>query len=212
MVMSTTRVVIMGLMATLGAALLVGSFPGTAAASCVGPQLFVSPEVTAPGTLVTVSGFAFTPDCNDSGPPGQGPGDPYENVEFVVRVGESEKAVGRLDVSPDLDFVTQVHIPPSLGTGAAEILATTGGSSPEVLDRVPLEVVGAPRDTGDFPYIDFTQERASFGGIPWSWVGLGVAIGASVTLLVGWLARRRSSRSGPLGAVGDRVSTDREGQ
>lgn len=167
--------------------------PGAApawATSCPGPQLRVSPAVSGPGTKVLVSGFAFGTDCRT----GSGPvlGAPQKGVELVVRVGGAEKAVGRIDVGDDYDFVISVQVPPSLGTGTGSVIAVLSDHPPV---SAPLEVAGAPGDAGDQPYIDFTQANVarsmSGSGFPWAWIALGIVVGGAGVVLVTTIVGRR---------------------
>lgn len=152
----------------------------------------MSPSVAGPGTTVLVIGRYFVDGCNDTGGP---PPPPLRDVELVVRVGDAEKAVGRIDVADDYDFVINVQVPPSLGTGSGAVIAVLHGQYESLPVSAPLEVAGSLGDAGDRPYIDFTQENVarSMSGsrVPWAWIALGFVVGAAAVLLVTTVVGRR---------------------
>ena len=71
-----------------------------------------------------------------------------------VRVGDQEKAVGRIHVGADYDFVIPLHIPPSLGTGTGAILARYENDPVGPPVQVSIEVAGTEGDHGDQPYFE----------------------------------------------------------
>jgi hypothetical protein len=166
---------------------LVGPGAAPASASCAGPQLSISPSVAGPGTKVVVTGRNFVDGCNDTG--GSAPG-PLKGVELVVRVGDAEKAVGRIDVADDFDFVIDVQVPPSLGMGTGSVIAVLPGQADRPPVSAPLEVAGPPGDLGDWPYLDFSHARSG-SAVPWAWIALGALVGGAGVLLVTTIAGRR---------------------
>jgi hypothetical protein len=197
--MRIPRVLGGGLAAAVLSAVLLVAGPGVevAAANCMGPQLTVAPSTAPPGGSVTVMGSLFGNDCNDSGGPGPALGQPLEDIEVWIRLGDAEKQVALVDAGPGYDFAVQVVVPSSLGTGAGTVSASTGGfwASPT---SAAVVVEGAPlRD--DPPVYDAGRLAASTGSgsdpsttaLPWVLVG---AFGGAV-LMIGAVAlvRRRSS-------------------
>jgi hypothetical protein len=179
----------MSLLRVLGVAGLVLCAIGTAASpaaatSCSGPEMSVTPSTIAPGTTTLLSGYAFGTDCTNSGL-----GPPAEDVEIVVRVGNKEKVVGQVDVGADYDFVIDVHIPPSLGTGSGAITARSDTLLRSV--EVPIEVAGSEGDHGDRPYAEWDGTGPD-PGVPWGWIAAGAAGGAALMLGLVAIVGRRS--------------------
>jgi len=156
---------------------------GTAGASCAGPHLTVSPTSVAPGGSVSVVGYFFGTDCNTTiSNEAAVLGEPTDDVELWVQVGDGEKLVALVDAGSDYGFQIEVPVPQSLGTGPALVWARAGRSSPAPASFV---VAGDPVDGLDPPVID-----ADEGAIPgtdapdlspsgWLWFAVG-AIGGGV--------------------------------
>jgi hypothetical protein len=184
--------------------LVAGPGIGPAGADCAGPQLEVAPVTAAPGQWITVAGLYFGDDCNDTGGPGPALGQPLQDVELWIRVGESEKQVAVVDAGIGYDFAVQVVVPPSLGAGSGTVTASTGGfwASPA---SAPIVVEGAPVREDDPPIFDADRFAASTGSgsdprgsdpsptTEWPWVLVGAFGGAAFTLGVVAVVRRRPS-------------------
>jgi hypothetical protein len=203
--MRIPRVLGGGLAAAVCASAWLVAGPGMelAAANCMGPQLTVAPSTTPPGGSVTVTGTLFGNDCNDAGGPGPALGQPLEDVEIWIRVGESEKQVAVVDAGPDYAFVVQVVVPPSQGAGSGTVTASTGGfwASPA---SAAIEVEGVPLRDDDPPVLDAGRFAASTGSgsdpggsdpkaTAWRWALAGAFGGAALTLGVVAVVRRRPS-------------------
>jgi hypothetical protein len=183
--------------------LVAGPGIGPAGADCAGPQLEVAPATAAPGQWITVAGLYFGDDCNDTGGPGPVLGQPLEDIELWIRVGESDKQVAVVDAGIGYDFAIQVPVPPSLGTGAGEVTARPSPFATE--PTVALLVEGAPIRAEDPPLVDSERLEASVGPVgaeeagpssddpAWPWVLVGAFGGAVLMIGAVGLVRRRSS-------------------
>mgnify|MGYP003460939577 FL=1 len=166
---------------------LLGSAAPAGASSCAGPELIAAEPAVAPGTTVLVSGWRFA-TCPASGDP-----EPATDVELLVRVNDQEKAVGSIDVSADFDFVLDLHIPPSLGTGEGAIIARWEGRPGGPVDTsVPITVAGSPGDAGDRPYFEIGARKPS--SPDWLWLGLALLVGLALGFVLASLRRRRTTR------------------
>jgi len=100
--------------------------PG-AAASCVGPQVNVTPTTFAAGDEIRVAGEFFWDDCYDGGQPGTPPA--TENV--VVRLVPAGAAattfvLTTVDADEDGDIDTAARVPDDVPPGPARIEAGSG--------------------------------------------------------------------------------------
>ncbi|HEY6533370.1 MAG TPA: hypothetical protein VIY72_13765 [Acidimicrobiales bacterium] len=175
--------------------LVAGPGIGAAGASCVGPQLQVAPTVAAPGQSVTVAGLYFGDDCNDTGGPGPVLGQPLQDIELWMRVGDEDKLVALVDASRTYDFAIQVPVPPSLGTGAGAVTARVDGRPVTTFGPAALVVEGEPIREDDPPVVDADDLAAPDGiaSLPsaWPWLAVGAVGGVVATLAGVALVRRR---------------------
>ncbi|CAN5720681.1 hypothetical protein BH10ACT1_BH10ACT1_06240 [soil metagenome] len=125
-----------------------------AGASCVGPEVTVSPEVLGPTATLTVEGEYFGTDCYDTGtPPGHedegGLGPPATDIEVIFQQGERRIVVARGDADSTYHFEVDVAVPAGLHQGAVTIVATltVSGDSRDVVVRSPL-TISAPTSAG----------------------------------------------------------------
>jgi hypothetical protein len=106
---------------------------GAAAASCVGPQVTVTPTTFAAGEEVRLQGQWFLDDCYDGGQPGTPPA--THDVEIrVVSSGAAARTVvlDTLDADDEGRIDTTLTIPADVPPGPARI---------EAGESVPADVV-----------------------------------------------------------------------
>ncbi len=183
------------LLATVAAALVaVVATAVPAAASCVGPEITVSPSTVAPGGLVTVKGRHFGTDCNDTGQAGPVLGDPQNGIQVSVRVGEAEKLVAVVEAASDYSFEVEVSVPPSLGEGSGQVIVQQASETLTDNLSAPVEVTGTPVRANDAALIQVSGVPATGDDGPsWAVIVLAVALAALGGVGLGFAIGRRRS-------------------
>lgn len=157
-----------------------GALTGTAHASCLGPQLTVSPATAPAGGVVRIDGEAFGTACNDVVDPSAGSqaplGRPDTRISISFEQGELRTPLAVVDADGDYRFSIQVRIPSSAVDGTARIVR------PERLETSPADLeivgrVGAPTTAADSA--DVTVLRGHLTGTP-TGDGTGGGAGAKV--------------------------------
>jgi hypothetical protein len=122
---------------TLAVLLLAGCASSTAGASCVGPQMTVTPTTVAAGDSVQVEGQWFFDDCYDGGQPGNPPATQDVDLRLVTSGAAARTFVlTTVDADDDGEVHTTVAIPDDVPAGPARIESGIG--------RPADVVVGAP--------------------------------------------------------------------
>jgi hypothetical protein len=94
----------------------------TAGASCVGPQVTVTPTTFGAGDRVRVEGEYFFDDCYDGGQPGNPPA--TRDIEFRLvpsEAGARTFVLTAVDADDDGEVDTTVDIPDDVPAGPARI-------------------------------------------------------------------------------------------
>jgi hypothetical protein len=108
------------------ALLLSGCASSGAEASCVGPQVTVTPETFSAGDDVRVAGEFFLADCYDTGQTGTPPAS--KDVEIRLVTPENTFVLATVDADEKGDIDAAVTVPDDVPAGPARIETGSGGS------------------------------------------------------------------------------------
>ncbi len=176
----------------------VGMLIPTAAAhaSCVGPELSVSPTAAAVGESVEVRGRGFGTACNDTSENGETPGrplgDPDPHIQLRIAQHGLTIPLARLGANDDYEFAVRVTVPGGMQPGPATIESPTSrGVAIVVSPRV-----GPPTDEPPPTVLAGTTYGIERGGsddrTPWVVATVIVIVIAGIGITVVAVRRRRA--------------------
>jgi hypothetical protein len=110
-------------LAVLGAALVGCGASTGVAASCVAPQVEVSPASARPGDTIEVRGVAFVTSCSDTVENGvRAPSRPLDReITVSVRQGSASLVLGKVHASTDEGRFVLRAVLPRLPAGRAQV-------------------------------------------------------------------------------------------
>lgn len=128
------------------------------AASCVGPQITVSPARTVGGSELRIRGYWLSADCNDTGNFGQER--PYQNLSIQLQQGARRLTLARgVDaggVRKSIDL--NVKLPRDAAVGRAGIVLLHGRE--QIAEPTRITIVAAPA-AGANPTVDRSTRYAT---------------------------------------------------
>jgi hypothetical protein len=164
-------------------------------ASCVGPELSVSPTSAAVGEPVEVRGRGFGTACNDTTENGETAdrplGDPDPHVQLRIAQHGLTIPLARLGANDDYEFAVRVTVPGGMQPGPATIESPTSRGVAIVVDPR----AGPPTEEPPPTVLAGTTYGVERGGSddrsPWAVVSVVVIAIAAIGLAVIGLRRRR---------------------